>query len=321
MKIEAGKKRKRTKTKGMLCLAVMIGCLWSGVVAEAAEEVNGPIPIDNFTGEAKTNVQTEKEEITISSKCVYDTVTQEFVYTVDEVSKLQVRSSVADGMFTNYSVSLDIRNKMDFTLYQDGAKVEAPDFSSIEQVGSYVLHYKGKKVLEFRILGAYSTVEMFYAPKGFYIKDALLNGAPAQFSSGGVELIGEGLYEIFYECEATSRTYSFRIQVDKTAPVLVLEGLDEKGRASGPVDISNREADSMIKIILDGKEQEVTDLLTKSGYYTVTIFDDAGNYNSYDFTILLYFNTNSVTFLALVFVVVGGIVAYIIVSSKKLKVF
>ena len=320
MKREAHNKKKRNKSKGLFYLAVIIGCLWNGVVAEA-EEVNGPIPIDNFTGEVATNIQTEKEEITLYSNCIYDTRTQEFIYTVDEAAQLQVKSSVADGMCTNYSVSLDIRNEVDFFLYKDGTKIESPDFSTIEQAGSYVLQYKGKKVLEFCIMGNYSTLEVFYAPKGFYITEAVLNEAPAQFSRGSVELIGEGTYEVFYVCEVTGRTYSFRTIVDKTAPVLVLEGLDEKGRANGPVDISNREANSTVKIIRDGQEQEVTDILIESGYYTVTIFDDAGNYNSYDFTILLYFNTNSITFLALIFVVVGGIVAYIIVSSKKLKVY
>lgn len=321
MKIKFGKKKKDNKINRILYLSVMICCLWRSSVADASQVTNAPVLMDNFTGEAIIGVQTEKNEIPVYDACIYEVSTKKFLYIVDETENLQVKSSVADGMITNDSVTLEVSKEQEFVLYKDGTPVEDGNFSSIKQAGSYLLEYQGKKVLEFRIVGAYSNLEIFYAPKGFYIKDALLDGVAAQYGYESVELTGEGNYEVQYVCESTGQEYSFQTIIDKTAPVLTLKEVNEKGRASGPVDISDREADSTLKIVLEGKEQKVTDTLTKSGKYMVTIFDQAGNYNTYEFTILLYFNISSVTFFLLIFVVVGGILAYIMISSRRLRVF
>ena len=319
MQIRIAKKKNRIRK--LFCLAVLMCGLWQSVEVEAAENTKAPTRIDNFTGQMITNTQTEKEEVQVYSNCSYNINTQKFIYTVDETAGLQVKSSVADGMISNKSVSLEFAKGQDFVLYKDGTKFEEQDLSSIKKIGSYVLQYKGKKVLEFRVLGEYSTLDVFNAPNGFYIKDVLLEGKPAQFSYQSVKLSGEGAYEVVYVCEATEKVYSFKTIVDRTAPKLVLEELDKKGRARGPVDVSDREANSTLKILLDGQEQKVSNTLTKSGDYIVTISDRAGNYNTYKFTIMIYFNTSSITFLALVLAVVLGITAYIVISAKRLKVF
>lgn len=321
MKVRAGKKKKTNWIKNMLCLAVMLCGLCGSLRVEASGTVTTPIQIDNFTGEVMSGVQVEKNEIQVHAGCVYDKSADKFIYTADEASGLKVISTVADGMVTNYGVSLEYGTGTDFVLYKDGIKLEGQDVSAIKQVGSYVLQYKGRKVLEFRIIGEYSTIEFFNAPNGFYIQDVQLDGEGAQFSHGSAGLSGEGTYAVSYVCEATGKSYSFKTTADRTAPELVLEELDEKGRARGPVDLSDREANSILKITLDGEEIKVSDTLTQSGRYVVTIADSAGNYNTYNFTIMIYFNTSSITFFILILAVIGGISAYIIISSKRLKVF
>lgn len=321
MKVRAGMKKKINWIKNLLCLAVILCGLCGSFRVEASGNTTTPIQIDNFTGEVISDTQVEKSELQVHANCVYDKSADKFIYTADETAGIKVISTVADGMVTNYSVSLEYGKGTDFVLYKDGAKLDEQDLSAIKQTGSYVLQYKGRKVLEFRIIGEYSTIEFFNAPKGFYIKDVLLDGEGAQFSYGSAELSGEGTYDVSYVCEATGKSYSFKTITDRTAPELVLEELDEKGRARGPVDLSDREANSILKITLDGEEQRVSDTLTQSGRYVVTIADRAGNYNTYDFTIMIYFNTSSITFFILILAVIGGISAYIIISAKRLKVF
>jgi hypothetical protein len=321
MKANAGKKYTRNKMKQILILAAVLCSLCGSVVVEAAEADRNPIRVDNFTGETITNTQTDKNEVVVYSNCTYDKEKQKFIYTVDASAGLEVSSSVADGMITNNNVSLNVGKVKEYELFRDGTKINNPNYTSIKQVGNYVLQHKGKKVLEFRIIGDYSTLELFYTPKGCYISNVLLNGASAKYSYDSVELSGEGTYEVSYVCEATGRSYSFKTIIDRTAPELAFQELDEKGRARGPVEILNREANSTIKIVLDGEEQKAANILTKSGEYTVTIMDQAGNSNQYEFTIMIYFNSNSLVFLGLILAVAGGILAYIIISAKNLRVF
>jgi hypothetical protein len=73
--------------------------------------------------------------------------------------------------------------------------------------------------------------------------------------------------------------------------------------------------------MVDGEEVTASDVLTQSGKYSLTISDQAGNYNTYNFVIMLYFNTSGIVFLLLILGIVGGIAAYIFISAKHLRVF
>jgi hypothetical protein len=307
--------------KWIFCFLVLGFFFMSPVTVEATQ--SGSVPLDNFTGQpvVKQESTTNTNEIPVLSNCVYDKSTQQFVYTVDQSADLKIMSSVADGMITNNIVKIETNITEALTLIKNGKVVEKPDLSSIRQFGSYILQYQGKKVLEFSIIGDYSSLDSFDTPKGFVIENVMVDGVPAQFTYDGVTMETEGTYEVSYICEATGRTYSFKTKIDRTAPTLVLEELDEKGRSKGPVDISDREPNTVIKMTINGEEVAATDILKQSGKYSLTISDAAGNYNTYNFVILIYFNTSGIFFLVLVAAVVGGIAAYIIISAKHLKVF
>ena len=311
---------KRSK-KWLFCLALLWFWMTNPMVVQAAE--NNPLPLDSFTGQttSQSETPTDSHLVSVLSDCVYDKNANMFVFTVDKAKDLKITSSVADGMITNNIVSMETDITDDLTLLKDGTVVENPDLSSIKQFGSYIVQYQGKKVLEFRILGTYSTLESFRTPKGFRIEDVTLDGVPAQFNYEGIAMGTEGTYEIFYVCEATGTKYSFKTTVDRTAPTLTLEELDKKGRAKGPVDISDREPGTVVKAIVDGEELTVSDVLTQSGKYSLTISDQAGNYNTYNFVIMLYFNSSGIIFLLLLFAIVGGVAAYIFISAKHLRVF
>ena len=300
------------------CIGVLCLFIRGSIEVNATELSDGPVRLNNFTGEVMKESMADNTTIRINSECSYDTSSDQYIINLDNG---QVKSSVADGMITNNIVSIEADSLTEISLYKDGEVAETTDLSKINELGNYVLLYREKKVLEFKIIGEYSNLEFFYVPKGFYVKEVLIDGEPAEYELDVVPMTAEGLYEVTYVCEATNRIYSFQTHVDRTAPVLTLEELDKKGRAKGPVDLSDREAGSYVKVVLDGKEVDEQDVLTQSGKYTVTIYDLAGNYTTYNFTIMLYFNLSSTVFMLLILAVVIGVVVYIVVSAKMLRVY
>ena len=302
----------------VFCIGVFCLFLHGSMDVNATELSDDPIRLNNFTGEVMKESMEDDTTIRIHSKCSYDSSTDQYIFSLDDV---EVKSSVADGMITNNIVSIETNSLTDISLYKDGEIVETTDLSKINEIGNYVLLYGGKKVLEFKIVGEYSNLEFFYIPEGFYVKEVLLDGEPAEYEFDVVSMTVEGLYDVTYVCEATNRIYSFQTCVDRTSPVLSLEELDKKGRAKGPVDLSDRETGTYVKVILDGTEIEGQELLTESGKYTVTIYDMAGNSTNYNFTIMLYFNMSSAVFILLLLAVVIGVVVYIVVSAKMLRVY
>ena len=300
------------------CIGVFCLFLYGSMDVNATELSEDPIRLNNFTGEAMKESMADDTTIRINSKCSYDSGTDQYIINLDDV---EVKSSVADGMITNNIVSIETNSLTDISLYKDGEIAEITDLSKINEIGNYVLLYGGKKVLEFKIVGEYSNLEFFYIPEGFYVKEVLIDGEPAEYEFDVVSMTVEGLYDVTYVCEATNRVYSFQTCVDRTAPILTLEELDKKGRAKGPVDLSDREVGSYVKVILEGKEIEEQDVLKQSGKYTVTIYDLAGNSTTYNFTIMLYFNMSSTAFILLILAVVIGVVVYIVVSAKMLRVY
>ena len=300
------------------CIGVFCLFLYGSMDVNATELSEDPIRLNNFTGEAMKESMADDTTIRINSKCSYDSGTDQYIINLDDV---EVKSSVADGMITNNIVSIETDSLADILLYKDGEIAEITDLSKINEIGNYVLIYGGKKVLEFKIVGEYSNLDFFYIPEGFYVKEVLIDGEPAEYEFDVVSMTVEGLYDVTYVCEATNRVYSFQTCVDRTAPILTLEELDKKGRAKGPVDLSDREVGSYVKVILEGKEIEEQDVLKQSGKYTVTIYDLAGNSTTYNFTIMLYFNMSSTAFILLILAVVIGVVVYIVVSAKMLRVY
>lgn len=306
----------------ILFLGIFVLSLTSTLTVKAEENV--PIRLDNFTGQtivAGGKGGANQYEISVLSNCVYDARTYQYTITVDRENDLYVKSTAADGMFTNYAVLIETNITENLSLLRNGSLVEGADLSKLNQFGHYVLQYQGKKVLEFRIVEEYTTLKSFAVPKGFRMVNVTVDGLPAEFDHDGVQMNAEGLYEVTYVCDATGVGYSFKTIVDRTAPVLKLSELDEHGRSGGPVDISDREPYSVIKVTIDGEEAAASDILKEKGSYVLTISDRAGNYNTYQFSIGLYFNGGSIAFALIWIAIICGVIVYVIVSAKRLKVY
>jgi hypothetical protein len=106
-----------------------------------------------------------------------------------------------------------------------------------------------------------------------------------------------------------------------TPPALVFEGVEEDGKARGPVTITGYEDGDVVTVLKDGASTYYYgDRLTESGYYTVTAVDDADNVSTYEFTIMIYVDSKGWVFFLILVLVIAAVAAYIIIQRKHLRI-
>ena len=101
--------------------------------------------------------------------------------------------------------------------------------------------------------------------------------------------------------------------------LLALEAV-ENGRARGPVSLEDLEEGAYISVYYNDKQIPYQQVLEDSGDYHVLIMDQAGNLSEYYFTILIYFDLNSLVFMAMVVGVLAAVGVYLWLSRKRLKI-
>ena len=97
-------------------------------------------------------------------------------------------------------------------------------------------------------------------------------------------------------------------------------GGGENGRARGPVSLEDLEEGAAIRIELNGKQISYRKELTESGDYRIWVMDQAGNLTTYEFSILVYFDFNSLVFIGMLAGVLIAVGTYIVFSRKRLEV-
>ena len=285
------------------------------------------VELDSFTGEA---LQTEDGtgeavlgRVWITNTMYYDTKQKLYGYYAGDED---VYANVADGMIVRGTVSIQIPDYLTATLYLDGYSV-AFTGGELETPGSYTLEITDNgqttQLFSFTIINGVTNQVLSYSmPEGFRITDAKRDGEAISWTRNFVDMATEGRYIISYECSKAMAPYTLDVTVDTTPPTLVIEGLDEKGRARGPVAISGKADSDTLVVLKDGEEYStaLSRVLTQTGKYVATVTDPAGNATSYSFTILLYLDRNGAIFGILFLAVVIAVVALFIYYKKHLRV-
>lgn len=85
----------------------------------------------------------------------------------------------------------------------------------------------------------------------------------------------------------SGKTYTFTVTVDATAPTLKLEGVENGGKTTGGVVLSEPSETAEIKVYRGEEEIEykLGETISEEGEYRVTITDECGNSTVYTFTI------------------------------------
>ena len=146
-----------------------------------------------------------------------------------------------------------------------------------------------------------------------------LDGEKIYFEFGQL-LTGEGKYEVrIFDEHGNSETIVFTI--DKTAPTLVLNGVENEGQTKNAVTLTEPSEECEIKVFFNDEEIEYNlgDELTEAGEYRVELTDTVGNTNAYTFTIQ---KTLSGGFIALfvilgIALVGGGVFAFLFIRKRK----
>lgn len=309
--------------KKIIC-AVLAALLVSmlSVCAFAAFGYSGPLDIE--TGEPETeSSDAYSTRVSVSDGVAYDRENGGFLFTVTSGTRLLC--SAADGQIVQTSVKIEADAGVPVTVYRNGTALEDPDLTHISDTGSYIVEASvgGQRyqVVSFTIVGEQSCdVAGYTMPDGFAVTSVTLDGEDVYFDSNYVSMSKEGHYIVDYRCPSAGTSYELDLIVDTTPPTLALAELDDRNRARGPVSIADVESGASIGVYLDGRQISYSKELTESGEYQIVLMDAAGNVTHYAFTILIYFDLNSLLFIGIVIGIAVAIGGYIVFSRKRLQV-
>lgn len=295
------------------------------VSAETSIDYNGVV--SDYNG-VNLNAQEEQSqsEVKLGEDIYYNREQDRYIYIVPGTAD-RVSSSVMDGMVVQEPVSVEAGAEVKLILRCNGQKMDVDDMSAISDIGDYIVQVKNERgsvenLFSFKIIGeSVNSLFEYRLPKNFAITSVLYQDEEIGSETNNVSFSDEGTYKVEYCCTRTMKRYTLNILVDRTPPVLALEGV-ENGRISGPVSLADLEPGAFISGTLNGEEIDLTgkQKLTVSGRYVINVSDTAGNSNTYKVTILIYMNTNSYVFLGIILAVIVTVVLYIYISRKKLKV-
>lgn len=285
-------------------------------------------PLDSLTGQPLSSDSPAAETQTrISDGMYYDFERRAYAYPVEN-GMYEVYADVADGMIVTGGVRISVNDAVKLEIYRDGELLEGTDPNGVSQAGSYVVTAKSgeraEKLFGFRIIGAETNLSGGYTmPVGFYILDASFDDGEAFYERSYIAMQEEGFYHIEYICPANGLRYTLETTVDRTPPPVTLEGRrDEEGRFHSAVDVRGVQAGDTVSLSHnDAPVRFPTDgHLAESGIYTLRVSDSAGNTAVEQFTIMVYFDLNSLIFFALICASLAGILGYMLYKRKKLKV-
>ena len=263
--------------------------------------------------------------VQLSDNMEYDVDTGLFVYTSVRYAT-EVQSNVANEMITRDAVVIQVPEGVNSILYQDGNALENPDYRAITEPGNYAFRLgngsETDDLFTFTIVsGITGAISYYDLPEGFQITSVIRDGEDVTDARTRATLLEEGEYQIVYDCPKANLSYSLMVTIDHTAPELVFEGVDERGRARNPVIISGLKEGESVAVTRDGKEVNIrNNTLRSSGEYELVATDQAGNVSTYEVTILLYLNAQSVIFFALFLAVIVAVIVYLEYQRRKLRV-
>ena len=304
------------------------GAALRALAAESSsDEVFGRV--DTFTGEKISEEQSEgqtsqiSQNVWITDNMFYDPEKKAYGYYVGEEI---VYANVADGMIVRDKVTVTVPDGVAVAFYRNGEEIEYPT-GGISDRGNYTVRMttgeQARSLFSFTIVGSSTGQILNYSmPDGLRITNVTRDGETVNWSRKFVDMSQEGYYVVEYECPQTQISYTLNVTIDTTPPQLVLEGVDENGKARGPVTIAGKGEYDTVSITKDGEEYKMilSHTLTQSGRYVVTAVDEAGNISTYPFTIMIYLDRNGWIFLLLFLAVILGAVAYVYYHRTHLKI-
>ncbi|MCD8089693.1 MAG: DUF4834 family protein, partial [Clostridiales bacterium] len=307
-----------------------------------AEETVG----DSVDGEGAVD---EESGLSYSVTNEYDITRKMYVFTLGGES---LYMSVPNGMISNDEVKFDIPDNIEKSLIRDDEEVELFDGVSVSEDGRYALNLKTgseeegnfeELTLEFDIASepvnyldeftmpeGYSLIKAEYSDYGdFYseIDDVFIKGlSEIDLQNESYESVFslplDGEYDFILQGGRGMPILSFTLFIDRTAPVITFEGLDENMSAKEEsVMIYCSESDAEVILIDSSGNESSLDMsggggkISGKGSYTLIARDKTGNENVYNFVLggsgglsgiagIIYLIVFLIIFVALIVVIV-----------------
>ena len=269
----------------------------------------------------------QSAQIELSDSMYYDPAANMFVYPVGN-GVSEVLSNAADGMILTEPVALRVDSDVSLTVYRNGEALQSSTYMTMAEAGQYsvTVHTGGgmENLFGFTIVGSRTNLAGGYAmPDGFYIADATVNGEEADYDRTYIGMEEEGLYHIEYISPAADLRFVLETTVDRTPPEIVLNGvLDQKGRFHSVVQVEGLMDGDTVSLTRDGEKANFPydGRITDTGVYTLQAYDSVGNSVAKQFTILLYFDLNSLAFIGLACLSVVSVILYVQFKRRRLKI-
>lgn len=244
--------------------------------------------------------------------------TTEVEFTVDKEADFEI--NVNDKGLSN-SVTITANEEVTLVLTRDGEVVEYKPGDAITQPAAYTLSVTdglgNKAEMSFTVVEplVQKFEHNFDEVSGF--EKALVNGEEKRLNYGTLELFEDGTYEV--GIVVSGKTYTFTVTVDATAPTLKLEGVENGGKTTGGVVISEPSETAEIKVYRGEEEIEykLGETISEEGEYRVTITDECGNSAVYTFTIEAGTNWALIILLVVFGLLVAGGLVFFFIRRKK----
>ena len=230
--------------------------------------------------------------------------------------------NINDGGLAN-SVTVIANEDVEIVLTKDGAAVEYEEGSEITEPGKYTLKIADAlgniEEINFTIVNALyrKFEEEIDVMPGF--EKVLVNGEEVSIEKGTLILTASGAYDV--TIVANGKEQNFMINVDATAPTLIITGVENGGVTNDAVILSDLSEEAIL-VLTRGEEvieYSLGDEISKQGIYKVTVTDSMGNVSEYTFEIEKSVNGAVIALIVIVVIaVIGGVVVFIL---KKKKVF
>lgn len=240
--------------------------------------------------------------------------TTEVEFTVDKTVDFSI--NVNDKGLSN-SVTITANEEVTLVLTRNGEVMEYKFGDAIDTPAAYTLSMTdalgNKAEMSFTIVEpcVQKFEHNFDEVAGF--EKALVNGEEKRLNYGTLELFENGTYEV--GIVVSDKTYTFTVTVDATAPTLKIDGVENGGKTTGGVVLSEPSETAEVKVYRGEEEIEykLGETISKEGEYRVTVTDACGNSTVYTFTIEAGTNwALIVLFVVLGLLIAGGVVFFFI---------
>lgn len=287
------------------------------------------VEVDSFTGNLDfTSLLVEEAtngRVELGDRVSFDITNRLFCYAISGGG--EVYADAMDGAILVGTVSIFKSPNEKVTVYQNGTEITFDEQITLEEPGAYLVKVteagKENTLFSFTITNKVTNqLTGFEMPNGFRITSAYKDDVLLNTESYYVSMAEDGKYEINYECPLIGLSGCYTAVIDHTPPAMELTGINEKGYASGAIDVSCRDRDDELEIYYEGKEMMIPadNMVRYVGSYQLILTDQAGNKTEYAFVIKPYLNFSATTAIITFAVLVIGLIVFVIRTRKHLRV-